>query len=148
MKAVVQRVSEASVVVEGVIVGAIPSGLIVYLGVAKGDGPVDADWLADKIAGLRIFEDADEKMNLSVLDVGGGVLTISQFTLLADARKGRRPSYDDAAGPVEATKLYEYFKKKIAEKVPLTACGVFGASMDVRYTNKGPVTILLDTKSR
>jgi len=146
MKAVVQRVRNASVSVEGKIVGAIDTGLLVYLGVGKEDAEADAAWLADKICGLRIFEDSDEKMNLSVLDTGGGVLSVSQFTLLADARKGKRPSYGDAADPTMAEALYERFKSLVAAIVPVTASGVFGASMEVSYVNMGPVTILLDTK--
>ena len=146
MKAVVQRVKDARVSVEGRVVGAIDTGLLVYLGVGKDDTEADAAWLAEKISGLRIFEDDDEKMNLSVLDVGGGVLSISQFTLLADARKGKRPSYGDAAPPDMAEALYERFKTLVAAIVPKTASGIFGASMEVAYVNMGPVTILLDTK--
>jgi len=146
MKAVVQRVRKASVTVAGTIVGAIEAGLLVYLGVGKEDTEADAAWLADKICGLRIFEDADEKMNLSVLDTGGGVLSVSQFTLLADSRKGKRPSYGDAAEPVLAEALFERFKALVEAIVPETASGVFGASMEVAYVNMGPVTIILDTK--
>lgn len=148
MKAVVQRVRNAAVRVDGQQVGAIEAGLLVYLGVGKEDDESDAAWLADKICGLRIFEDADGKMNLSVLDTGGGLLTISQFTLLADSRKGKRPSYGNAAEPAMAETLYERFKALVAAIVPLTASGIFGASMEVSYVNMGPVTILLDTKSR
>jgi len=146
MKAVVQRVRDASVSVDGSIVGAIDAGLLVYLGVGKEDTEDDAAWLAEKICGLRIFEDADEKMNLSVLDTGGGVLAVSQFTLLADTKKGKRPSYGDAAEPAMAEALYERFKSLVAAIVPITASGVFGASMEVAYVNMGPVTIMLDTK--
>lgn len=146
MKAVVQRVRNASVSVCGNIVGAIDAGLLVYLGVGKEDTEADAAWLAEKICGLRIFEDADEKMNLSVLDTGGGVLSVSQFTLLADTRKGKRPSYGDAADPAMAEALFERFKALVGGIVPVTASGVFGASMEVAYVNMGPVTILLDTK--
>ncbi|MCP5453656.1 MAG: D-tyrosyl-tRNA(Tyr) deacylase [Spirochaetaceae bacterium] len=146
MRAVVQRVRNASISVGGATVGAIGAGLLVYLGVGKDDGEADARWLADKICGLRIFEDADEKMNLSVVDTGGGVLSVSQFTLLADTRKGKRPSYNDAAEPAVAEALYERFKEFVSAIVPVTASGVFGASMEVAYTNMGPVTILLDTK--
>ncbi|MBU0928536.1 MAG: D-tyrosyl-tRNA(Tyr) deacylase [Spirochaetes bacterium] len=146
MKAVVQRVKNASISVEGAIVGAIDAGLLVYLGVGKDDAEADADWLAEKICGLRIFEDADEKMNLSVIDTGGGVLSVSQFTLLADARKGKRPSYGDAAPPAMAEALYERFKASVARIARRSASGVFGASMEVSYVNMGPVTILLDTK--
>ncbi len=146
MKAVVQRVKKASVSVDGIIVGSIEAGLLVYLGVGKEDTEADAAWLADKICGLRIFEDADEKMNLSVLDTGGGVLSVSQFTLLADTRKGKRPSYGDAAAPAVAEALFERFKALVAGIVSTTASGVFGASMEVAYVNMGPVTIILDTK--
>jgi len=146
MKAVVQRVKSAAVSVSGSIVGSIDRGLLVYLGVGKDDDESDALWLAEKISGLRIFEDADQKMNLSVLDTGGGVMTISQFTLLADARKGKRPSYNAAAEPGRAEALYEYFKSQMARLVPTTTAGIFGASMEVSYTNMGPVTILLDTR--
>ncbi len=147
MRAVVQRVKDASVRVDGVVTGSIDKGLLVYLGVAKGDGEENARWLAEKIAGLRIFEDADEKMNLSVRDIGGGILSISQFTLLADTKKGKRPSYNDAAPPDEAERLYEHFKGLIAALVPTSGSGVFGAHMDVAYINDGPVTIILDTNA-
>ncbi len=147
MRAVVQRVRDASVRVDGAVTGSIAKGLLVYLGVAKGDGEENARWLAEKIAGLRIFEDADEKMNLSVQDIGGGILTISQFTLLADTKKGKRPSYNDAAPPTEAERLYERFKALVAALVKTSGCGVFGAHMDVAYINDGPVTIILDTNA-
>jgi D-tyrosyl-tRNA(Tyr) deacylase len=146
MKAVVQRVRNASVSVDGNTVGAIDAGLLVYLGVGKEDTDADAVWLVDKICGLRIFEDADQKMNLSVLDTGGGVLSVSQFTLLADTRKGKRPSYGDAADPAMAESLFERFKALVSGIVPTTASGIFGASMEVAYVNMGPVTIMLDTK--
>jgi D-tyrosyl-tRNA(Tyr) deacylase len=162
MKAVVQRVLNASVSVDGVAVGKIASGLLVYLGVACEDTQSDADWLAEKIANLRIFEDANEKMNLSIKDIheeargkadsgagektGIGVLAVSQFTLLADARKGRRPYYGDAADPATAKSLYEYFMNKIREQGLPCESGVFQAHMQVRYTNDGPVTIILDTR--
>lgn len=145
MRAVVQRVRQASVSVGGTVRGAIDRGLLVYLGVGRQDGDKDLRWLADKIAGLRIFEDSDEKMNLSVLDVGGAILVISQFTLFADTRKGKRPSWGPAAEPAMAEKLYEQFKSYMATLVPGVASGVFGASMDVAYVNEGPVTIILDT---
>ncbi|TFG80613.1 MAG: D-tyrosyl-tRNA(Tyr) deacylase [Spirochaetales bacterium] len=146
MRAVVQRIREGCVTVNGEMVGRIGRGLLVYLGVGKDDTESDASWLAEKICGLRIFEDDEGKMNLSVLDTGGGVLSISQFTLFADSRKGRRPSYNDAAEPVKAQALYEHFKSLVAGIVPKTAAGIFGAVMDVAYVNEGPVTILLDTK--
>ena len=146
MKAVVQRVKDASVSVEGSVCGAIASGLLVYLGVAQGDSEADAEYLAEKIAFLRIFEDQDGKMNLSVSDKKGGILAISQFTLLADARKGRRPSYSDAAPPETAKALYEYFMEKIRSLGLECSAGVFQAHMEVTYTNDGPVTILLDSR--
>jgi D-tyrosyl-tRNA(Tyr) deacylase len=162
MKAVVQRVLSASVSVDGIVCGKIASGLLVYLGVAAGDTPSDADWLAEKIANLRIFEDENGKMNLSLKDRyeaaadsskgksgdgadRAGVLAVSQFTLLADARKGRRPSYNNAAPPEEARSLYEYFIRKIRSLGLPCESGVFQAHMLVSYTNDGPVTIILDT---
>jgi D-tyrosyl-tRNA(Tyr) deacylase len=131
--------------VDGRITGSIDQGLLVYLGVALGDGEADARFLAEKIAGLRIFEDGEGKMNLSVQDTGGGILAISQFTLLADARKGRRPSYSSAAPPETAMPLYEYFMNALREQGLVCEAGVFQAHMEVRYTNTGPVTILLDS---
>ncbi len=148
MRAVVQRVKNASVTVEGTTIGTIEHGLLVYLGVGRDDSSSEADWLAEKISNLRIFEDGDGKMNLSVIDVGGGILTVSQFTLFADARKGRRPSYNGAGDPGSAEKLYDYFKSVVSKLVSVSACGSFGASMEVTYTNMGPVTILLDTKEK
>ncbi|HOX92908.1 MAG TPA: D-aminoacyl-tRNA deacylase [Spirochaetales bacterium] len=145
MKVVVQRVRDASVRVDGTVSGAIQSGLLVYLGVAKGDSEQDAAWLAEKIMGLRIFEDENGKMNLSVQDCGGGILVVSQFTLLADARKGRRPSYNDAASPQRAENLYEYFMRHMCALGIQVQSGVFGAHMDVAYINDGPVTILLQS---
>ncbi len=145
MRAVVQRVSSASVTVEGRVTGKIEQGLLVLLGVAQGDTEADADYLADKVAGLRIFEDADEKMNLSVIDVGGSVLAVSQFTLYGDLRRGKRPSFDAAARPEQAKKLYEYFVQKIRSAGLLCETGVFQAMMNVELVNNGPVTILLDS---
>jgi D-tyrosyl-tRNA(Tyr) deacylase len=132
--------------VDAAVRGRIDSGLLVYLGVAQGDTPGDAAYLAEKIGGLRIFEDPQGKMNLSVQDVRGGVLAVSQFTLLADARKGRRPSYSEAAEPGIAETLYEYFMDKIREQGILCEAGVFQAHMEVSYINDGPVTILLDSR--
>jgi D-tyrosyl-tRNA(Tyr) deacylase len=148
MRAVVQRVSAASVSVSGRVVGSAERGILVYLGVAQGDSEGDAEYLAEKIGGLRIFEDGDGKMNLSVVDIGGQALVISQFTLLADARKGRRPSYSDAAEPEIAERLYEHFAAELARIGIPTAKGVFQASMRVAYVNEGPVTILLDSRKQ
>jgi len=150
MKAVVQRVADASVTVEGILKGRIGYGLLVYLGVADDDSKADADWLAEKIPYLRIFNDADGKMNISLFEIIGndntaGVLAISQFTLLGDVQKGRRPSWAKAAPPEKAKELYEYFIKKIREKGLTCECGEFQARMEVKYTNEGPVTILLDS---
>ena len=158
MKAVVQRVVDASVTVNGVVIGAIQRGLLVYLGVAVDDNDKDADWLAEKIANLRIFEDQDGKMNLSLIDVVNqssgevneipiGVLAVSQFTLLGDARKGRRPSWGGAAPPEKARELYIYFMDKIREHGLLCESGEFQAHMMVTYTNDGPVTIILDSRA-
>ncbi len=146
MRAVVQRVSAASVSVDSAVTGRIERGVLVYLGVAAGDTEIDSAYLADKIAALRIFADDQEKMNLSVADIGGGALVISQFTLLADARKGRRPSYSDAAAPAIAKALYEHFVAELGRRGLPTATGVFQASMRVAYINEGPVTILLDSR--
>ncbi|MDR1217999.1 MAG: D-tyrosyl-tRNA(Tyr) deacylase [Treponema sp.] len=144
MKAVVQVVKNASVSVEGTVVGRCEKGLLVYLGVAKGDSHETASFLAEKIGGLRIFEDAEGKMNLSVKDTGGGVLAVSQFTLLADVRKGKRPSYSGAADPQTAGELYEYFMEEIRNRGIPCESGVFQAHMEVAYTNDGPVTIILE----
>ena len=146
MRAVVQRVTEASVTVENKKVGAIEKGMTVLLGVEDGDSERDADYIADKVAGLRIFDDEAGVMNLSALDVGGEILSISQFTLLADARKGKRPSYIKAARPEEARTLYEYFNKRLEEKGLKVEKGIFQAEMLVEIHNDGPVTILLDSK--
>ncbi|NOZ21709.1 MAG: D-tyrosyl-tRNA(Tyr) deacylase [Planctomycetes bacterium] len=146
MRAVAQRVFEASVTVEGRLVGKIGRGLVVFLGVGEGDAEKDADYLAEKIAGLRIFPDADGKMNVSVKDVGGGVLMISQFTLYGDCRKGKRPSFVQAAEATEANRLYEYCVGRIKALGVETATGEFQAMMEVNVRNDGPVTILLDSK--
>jgi D-tyrosyl-tRNA(Tyr) deacylase len=146
LKAVVQRVLDASVSVDGVEKGSIGRGLLVYLGVAHNDIESDADWLSEKIAYLRIFDDEDGKMNLSLKDLSAGVLAVSQFTLLADARKGRRPSWNGAAPPEKAKQLYEYFIKSIQKNGLVCECGEFQAHMMVKYTNDGPVTIILDTE--
>ncbi|HPZ16368.1 MAG TPA: D-aminoacyl-tRNA deacylase [Sphaerochaeta sp.] len=144
MRTVIQRVKDASVSVGGEVVGSIGEGLLVYLGVAKGDGSDQALWLARKIVKLRIFRDGDDKMNNALTDVGGGVLVVSQFTLLANLRKGNRPSWDESAPPEEAERLYEEFVTHMRALVPVVETGVFGAHMDVRYTNDGPVTFVLD----
>jgi D-tyrosyl-tRNA(Tyr) deacylase len=146
MRAVVQRVSRASVTVESKITGAIERGLLVLLGVAGDDAEADADYLAAKIASLRIFEDEHEKMNLSVQDVGGAVLAVSQFTLFGDARKGKRPSFDAAARPERAKELYEHFVAQVRAAGLRCETGIFQAMMDVELVNDGPVTILLDSK--
>lgn len=146
MRAVVQRVKEASVRVEGRVVGGIGRGLLVLLGVATGDGEAEAEALAEKVANLRIFADETGQMNRSVLDTGGEVLVVSQFTLLGDARRGRRPSYIDAAPPEEANRLYERFAAEARRLGLRVETGVFRAMMDVALVNEGPVTILLDTK--
>lgn len=131
--------------VEGRVTGKIEQGLLVLLGVAHADTEADADYLADKIAGLRIFEDPDEKMNLSLIDVGGAVLAVSQFTLYGDVRRGKRPSFDAAARPEQAKELYEYFVGKIRSAGLRCETGVFQAMMNVELVNSGPVTILLDS---
>ena len=146
MRAILQRVSSARVVVDDSVVGAIDRGWLVLLGVAPGDGPRDIDWLADKIANLRVFPDETHPINRSVLDVGGGCLVISQFTLYGDCRKGRRPSFVDAARPEVADPLYQRFCELLsAAGVGRVERGVFGAHMDVTLTNDGPVTLILDT---
>jgi D-tyrosyl-tRNA(Tyr) deacylase len=144
MRAVIQRVSEASVTVEGQVTGAIGRGLLVLLGVGHADTEATAEALAAKIAKLRIFADAEGKMNLSVQDVQGSVLAVSQFTLLADTRKGNRPSFTDAAPPEKGNALYEAFCTALAGQGVPVQQGVFGAHMDVRLVNDGPVTIVLD----
>lgn len=145
MKAVVQRVSSAKVVVEGEAVGEIAKGLVVLLGVAEGDEEKDARWMAEKIPSLRIFEDSAGKMNVGLEDVGGALLAVSQFTLLGDARKGRRPSFVRAAPPDEANRLYERFVALVRERGVPVETGRFQAHMEVHLVNDGPVTILLET---
>ena len=146
MRAVVQRVKEADVSVDNKITGSINKGLMVLLGVEDGDTEADALYMADKITGLRIFEDEEGKMNLSIKDVGGDILAVSQFTLLGDARKGKRPSFSKAARPDEANRLYRHFIDLVNERDVKTEEGVFQAEMLVRIYNDGPVTILLDSK--
>ncbi len=146
MRAVVQRVAEASVTVEARVVGRIGSGLLVLLGVGQGDAEADADYLAEKTANLRIFADAAGHMNRSVLDVSGAILVVSQFTLYGDSRRGRRPGYSDAAAPEEANRLYEYFVGRVRATGLPVETGVFRAMMDVALVNQGPVTLLLDSR--
>ena len=146
MRAVVQRVKEAKVVVEGKTVGEIGHGLLVFLGVEQADEIEDAGYLASKIISLRIFKDNEQKFNLSLVDVKGEMLVVSQFTLLGDCRKGRRPSFSDAAPPEKAQKLYEDFMKLVAKNTITVASGEFQAMMDVSLVNDGPVTMLLDSK--
>lgn len=145
MKVVLQRAKDASVIVEGEAVGSIQSGLVLLVGIHEKDTEEELEWLCEKILKMRIFDDADGKMNLSVQDVGGELLVVSQFTLYGDASKGNRPSYIEAAGPQKAKKLYEemigYFKEHSDLKVH---SGTFGAYMDVKLTNDGPVTIILE----
>jgi D-tyrosyl-tRNA(Tyr) deacylase len=146
MRAVVQRVNRAHVTVDGDVVGRIERGLLVLLGVSRTDTVDQARWLAEKVVGLRIFEDADGKMNLAVADVAGGVLVVSQFTLYGDCSKGRRPSFVDAAPPETAIPLYEAFVNAVkAQGIP-TATGRFRAMMEVELVNDGPVTLIVDSK--
>jgi D-aminoacyl-tRNA deacylase len=146
MKAVVQRVKESSVTVDGKIVGKIGAGLLVLLGIAKKDTIHDIDFISDKILHLRIFEDEKNKMNRSLLDTGGEMLVVSQFTLLGDCSKGRRPSYIDAAEPEKANQFYELFVEKIRGKGIRVETGIFRAMMDVSLVNDGPVTIIVESK--
>jgi len=144
MRAVVQRVSQASVSVKGEVIGAIRRGVVVLVGVTHGDTGEQAEWLARKIAGLRIFEDSAGKMNAGLLDVDGAALVVSQFTLYADARKGRRPGFTDAALPEVAEPLVEHFAQALRDHGVPVETGVFGANMLVEIHNDGPVTILLE----
>ncbi|ABR31164.1 D-tyrosyl-tRNA(Tyr) deacylase [Thermosipho melanesiensis] len=147
MRAVVQRVNSANVDVNGKIIGKIKKGLLVLLGVGKNDTESDAEYLVNKILNLRIFDDNKGKMNLSLLDIKGDILIVSQFTLYGDCRRGRRPSYSDSASPEKAKKLYEYFVEKIRKEYNIKVeTGEFGAYMKVNLENDGPVTLLLDSK--
>ena len=146
MRAVVQRVEKASVRIDGCVRATIGKGIVVFLGVEKDDTHRDAEYLLDKITNLRIFEDAAGKMNHSVLEVSGEALVVSQFTLLGDTTKGRRPSFVRAEEPARAKLLYEYFLKKMTENVGRVAAGEFQAMMKVELINDGPVTLLLDTR--
>ena len=148
MRAIIQRVSQASVVVANETVGAIDQGLMVLLGVAQGDVSKDSVYLADKTAGLRIFEDENNKMNLSVEDIDGSILVVSQFTLLGDCRKGRRPGFTDAAPPELADTLYQEYVDALRSRGITVATGVFRANMQVALVNDGPVTIMLDSRKQ
>lgn len=146
MRAVVQRVRRARVTVDGEIAGEISAGLLAFVGVATGDGPADADYIASKIHQLRIFPDTAGRMNRSIADHGGAVLVVSQFTLQGDCRKGRRPSFDGAASGPLARALYDDVVRRLREYGAQVATGVFQADMDVELVNQGPVTILLDSR--
>src|SRR5207244_2589929 len=146
MRAVIQRVSRASVTIDGEVVGSIGPGLLVLLGVTHTDTAEQARWLADKIVHLRIFNDADGKMNRSLVDTGGAMLVVSQFTLYGDAEKGRRPSFIAAARPEQATPLYEHFVNAVREHGVPVQTGRFGAMMQVELVNDGPVTLILDAE--
>ncbi|WP_434981018.1 D-aminoacyl-tRNA deacylase [Daejeonia sp. YH14] len=148
MKTVIQRVSEAHVQVDGATVGAINHGLMLLVGIQEDDEKTDADWLVQKILNLRIFGDQHGKLNLSVQDISGEILCISQFTLIADYRKGNRPSFIRAAKPDKAIPLFDYFKEEIARSGLKTASGIFGADMKVSLLNDGPVTIVMDSKTK
>jgi D-tyrosyl-tRNA(Tyr) deacylase len=147
VRAVIQRVSGASVSVEGKEISRIDRGLLVFLGVAAGDGPEETAYVSRKIAGMRVFSDTEGKMNLSVGDIGGEILVVSQFTLLADLRQGRRPSFTAAASPAEGERIYEAFVSEVARRSGcLTGTGIFGANMQVMIANDGPVTFVLDSR--
>lgn len=146
MRAVVQRVTQASVTVSGETIGAIGAGLVVLLGVADGDGPADIEYVASKVAGLRVFRDDAGKMNLSVVDTSGAVLVISQFTLLGDVRRGRRPAFDGAAPPSSAHAIYDAFIGRLRAAGVTVESGRFQAEMQVALVNEGPVTILIDSR--
>jgi D-tyrosyl-tRNA(Tyr) deacylase len=148
MKTVVQRVSEANVKVEGEIVGEIKQGLLLLIGIDEEDTEADADWLVQKILNLRIFGDEEGKINLSVQDIQGEILCISQFTLIADYKKGNRPSFIRAAKPSLAIPIFEYFKRKIATTSLKIESGIFGADMKVSLLNDGPATIVMDSKTK
>ncbi len=148
MKVVIQRVSEASVTVGGQIVGAISNGLLLLIGINEQDDESDANWLVQKILNLRIFSDVEGKMNLSVQDIQGEILCISQFTLIAEYKKGNRPGFSKAAKPEQAIPLFEYFKNEISKSGLKTESGIFGADMKVSLLNNGPVTIVMDSKTK
>src|SRR5688500_864489 len=146
MRAVIQRVTRASVAIDGQVVGEIGNGLVVLLGIAHDDTKADADYIAQKIIALRIFDDAEGKMNISVKDIDGGLLVVSQFTLYGDVRRGLRPSWSDAAPPEIAEPLYDYFVEKVRDSVADVASGSFRKMMQVELVNDGPVTILIDSR--
>ncbi|MCY7376613.1 MAG: D-tyrosyl-tRNA(Tyr) deacylase [Pyrinomonadaceae bacterium] len=146
MRAIIQRVSRAKVSVENKIIGEIGRGILVLLGVAETDSETDASYLLEKTVNLRIFEDADDKMNLSLIDIKGDLLVVSQFTLYGDARKGRRPSFSKAAAPEKAVRLYEFFVAEAKKQIAKVETGKFQAMMNVELINDGPVTILLDSE--
>jgi D-tyrosyl-tRNA(Tyr) deacylase len=145
MRVVIQRVSAAWVVVDGAVVGEIGRGFLLLLGITHGDGEAEAEWMARKVAGLRLFEDEAGKMNLGLADVGGAALAVSQFTLYGSAKKGRRPSFTEAARPEHAQPLYAYFCQKLAAEGIPVAQGIFQAHMEVHLVNDGPVTLWIDT---
>lgn len=148
MKVVIQRVSHAEVQVNNIVAGSISQGLLLLIGINEEDEKHDADWLVQKILNLRIFGDADGKLNLSVGDISGEILCISQFTLIADYKKGNRPSFIKAAKPEKAIPLFDYFKAEIAKSGLKTECGIFGADMKVSLLNDGPVTIVVDSLTK
>ena len=148
MRALIQRAKNASVTIDGAVHGQISHGLLILLGVCEGDTEADADYLADKCVGLRIFTDDNDKMNLSCADVGGGLLVVSQFTLYGDCRRGKRPSFVRAARPETAVPLYERFLARCRASGLPVATGVFGADMQVALVNDGPVTLLLDSRKQ
>lgn len=145
MRVVIQRVSEAHVKVDGIIVGEINKGFMLLIGIDENDEKTDADWLVQKILNLRVFGDENDKLNLSIQDIKGEILCISQFTLIADYKKGNRPSFIKAAKPDKAIPLFEYFKEQISKSGLKTESGIFGADMKVSLINDGPVTILMDS---
>jgi D-tyrosyl-tRNA(Tyr) deacylase len=145
MRLVLQRVKEAHVDVDGKTVGSISNGLVILIGVASSDTRKDAEYLADKVIYLRIFSDAEHRMNRSILEVGGSLLVVSQFTLYGDCKKGRRPSFDQAAPPQKARELYEYFIERLSSRNVIVQTGVFQAGMQVHLVNDGPVTFVLDS---
>ncbi|CEH30298.1 D-tyrosyl-tRNA(Tyr) deacylase [Aneurinibacillus migulanus] len=147
MRVVAQRSKQASVTVHGEVTGQIDSGLVLLVGITHSDTKDDAEYVAEKIANLRIFEDGDGKMNRSIKDVDGAILSVSQFTLYGDTRKGRRPSFVDAARPEQAEPLYDFFNEKLREQGLRVETGIFGAMMEVALVNDGPVTLLIESKS-